>query len=557
MVGYATLKSKIFTTKNFNRFIDFVLNYKKAYIYAHNLAFDFRVILPFLMQREFEVLGGITESTAFFIRTRKDKKYQYWISTTNFFRVKLSQLGEIFGKNKKKIRYEEIGKSLNDKLLREYLIRDVEILRDVVRNLSNIENKYRVKTSFTASQLALRIFQKNYEYEWNKIHFGDNKKEFHNWYFGGRVEYFKLGKFKNVLYLDINSLYPFVGSKFPLPIKLVKTLNYIEDENEIKKLLNKYSVLAKVKVKTNKYIPPYPKKYKGKLIFPKGEFWVFLNTPEIGLAVKSGEFIKANDIYLFRNDYIFKGFFTDFYKLKKQINRNNPNYLFVKLILNSLTGKFGQFRYKLKTRKTKDFPQLSKMLLNIDNRTIIYKNKNIKILRIGDTLLIEEEREPSKFTFFPIISHITAFGRTYLWQFLNHYEKEVLYCDTDSLVLPKKIDLTHIPFGEELGKFKIEEEFKELVIKGLKNYEGITVNNKPIRKHKGVKKEAQKLTLWDTKMKQLIEVFEYKRFIGFKEQLRYYKLINPVIITVQKRDRRTLAKREIKGNLTFPISIYE
>lgn len=37
-------------------------------------------------------------------------------------------------------------------------------------------------------------------------------------YFGGRCEIYGFGKFDKVYYYDVTTEYPFVGSKYPMPI---------------------------------------------------------------------------------------------------------------------------------------------------------------------------------------------------------------------------------------------------------------------------------------------------------------------------------------------------
>lgn len=59
------------------------------------------------------------------------------------------------------------------------------------------------------------------------------------------------------------------------------------------------------------------------------------------------------------------------------------------------------------------------------------------------------------------------------------------YSDTDSLFLSKELDLNLI--GKELGQFKLEHFFKEIVFLSAKCYAGLTVDGNYICKIKGYK----------------------------------------------------------------------
>ena len=81
-------------------------------------------------------------------------------------------------------------------------------------------------------------------------------------------------------------------------------------------------------------------------------------------------------------------------------------------------------------------------------------------------------------------------------QFKNNHNYILYYTDTDSIfiggILPKDL------IGSELGQFKLENSFKEIVFLGPKIYSGITTQNKTITKIKGFK-NAKDLNFNDIK----------------------------------------------------------
>src|ERR1700721_2853588 len=81
-----------------------------------------------------------------------------------------------------------------------------------------------------------------------------------------------------------------------------------------------------------------------------------------------------------------------------------------------------------------------------------------------------------------IASAVTAYSRVFMSNFKLF---GVYYSDTDSLFLSKELDLNLI--GKELGQFKLEHFFKEIVFLSAKCYAGLTVDGNYICKIKGYK----------------------------------------------------------------------
>ena len=69
--------------------------------------------------------------------------------------------------------------------------------------------------------------------------------------------------------------------------------------------------------------------------------------------------------------------------------------------------------------------------------------------------------------------------------FKNNPDFEVYYTDTDSFFIKGKLPENMV--GPNLGQFKLENSFKEIVFLGPKIYSGITIENKTITKIKGFK----------------------------------------------------------------------
>jgi len=58
-------------------------------------------------------------------------------------------------------------------------------------------------------------------------------------------------------------------------------------------------------------------------------------------AVKYGYKVEVIRGFLFEKDYIFSDYVDSLYKIKENSNRDSPEFLISKMLLNSLYGRFG------------------------------------------------------------------------------------------------------------------------------------------------------------------------------------------------------------------------
>ena len=84
-----------------------------------------------------------------------------------------------------------------------------------------------------------------------------------------------------------------------------------------------------------------------------------------------------------------------------------------------------------------------------------------------------------------IASGITAYSRIFMSQFKNNPNFILLYTDTDSLFIIGDLDPEWI--GKNLGQFKLEAEYEEIVFISPKFYGGITTDGEVVIKIKGFK----------------------------------------------------------------------
>lgn len=364
-------------------------------------------------------------------------------------------------------------------------------------------------------------------------------------FFGGRVETFKLIDDQlelKKMYLDVNSLYPFVVSKKKFPVGHPKIL--------IQNLgisLDPYFGYIKCEILPPKQllIPVLPIRANGKLVFPlcytcaqnqntnfcthsdserkiKGTWF----SEELKLAVENGyEIKKIFEIYHFEKQAsnLFTEFMNKLYKIKLQASgkptnidfenfikemkdkegidlsdshfEKNPGLRYIaKILLNSFWGRFA-------LRENK--PQF-KFIFSLENLYKIIENEslNIRAVRPVKESLVglvfdfqsDELVDISNNQNIYIAAATTSWARIELYKHLSKLststKTQVLYCDTDSIIynidIEPKNQLTEGVFiGDLANELKQNEYITEFVSAGPKNYSYQTSQGNSCIKVKG------------------------------------------------------------------------
>lgn len=249
---------------------------------------------------------------------------------------------------------------------------------------------------------------------------------------------------------DANSLYPYAMNEFKYPGKILAYFRGdITQKPEYVKLYNNSLAVLKVKVTTPKGIlhPILPHKVNGTTIYPEGSWTGWYYKDELENALKYGYKYRILEGYLFESTTIFTEFVNTLYKIKETSNPKSPEYTNVKLILNSVFGRFGM----------KPF-QISHIVVN--NHYVAGKIEDIGLDNVLSTLEYNNKTIISfnpKFPNVPMVnvaiaSAITANARVYMSVFKNNPEYILYYTDTDSYFFNKPLP-AHIVDGKKLGFF--------------------------------------------------------------------------------------------------------
>lgn len=426
----------------------------------------------------------------------------------------------------------------------EYLKEDVLTLQesmDVFSNLILKEYDYNIHHSFSLSSISFNIFRKKF-YDINKYPIFKNtryEEEFlEKAYIGGINEVFKPLLIKGFSY-DINSLYPFSMTK-DLPIGKGK---YIDDLSNIDK--DTWFGFAKVIVKAPyQKRPVLPLKVDGKVLLPYGEWCGIYFSEEIKNAEKFGYTFEYLEGYQFNRGPVTKTFSETLYKNRLSYEKEHPMNMIIKLLLNSLYGRFG-----MKILKT------NKKIINIDqfdyyNTTydIIFSNSLeqdtvfIEYLfksSINKQKLSQKERlkEYDVNTAIHIAAAITAYSRIHMTQYIIN--ENVYYTDTDSIYTTEKLEGHFI--GNQLGQMKLENKILKGVFIVPKTYYFINSLYQKIVKFKGFNANIVNTVKLHEKIFKNDTTYVWKRLSFFKKN---FKELEITLSSSEIKNTLDLTKRE-------------
>lgn len=503
-------------------FIKLATKHKKLYVFAHNMGFDLRVLYAFklLPSIGWKSDPPIINNMVFIYSVKKNKNTITFIDTANLGVRSVEQLGYDMGYEKLDVDFSTVS---DDKLL-EYCIRDVEILeRFVLEYIRFIIEHNLGSFKVTLASQALTAFRTSFMTEPIYIHcnYGSIMLE-RDGYYGGRTEAFRIGYIgqQDYYYVDVNSMYPYVMTKYPMPYEHV-LLPFKTPSQGLYKYIDTHYCIADVTLDTdmndyplrlssktnvyNKLENPhnleYPDLTSKRLIFPTGKFRTTLHHAELEHAIKHNHILEVHRLATYTKNYPFNSYIEHFYEAKNKYgNESNKTWRTIsKLFLNSLYGKFGQLQPHRKPEGKQELYAYHRIPIIDEINDLHYQE-----LYWNYDKIIEYKQGETAFSNPAISGAITAYARMYL----NNTRRlagidNVYYMDTDSMIINQDgyENIKHLIDDNELGAWGIEKTSRRLIIHGNKDY---VIDGQ--RKHKGIKKTA---------IKKSFNLWEYLHFEGF------------------------------------------
>ncbi len=294
-----------------------------------------------------------------------------------------------------------------------------------------------------------------------------------------------------IFHYDIVSSYPFIMKTYAMPIQIIgsKTFNPPLTKPQSNCRFNSYAIYkTRFKFKKSLHIPYFPLKTKGGgLIYPLSNFddveatWIWGD--ELNFALNNHlEKISIEEEIIFESKSIFSEYIDILFKARLEAikNKDEIKKYWLKLLMNSLYGKFGQKKfdqYSIITGSNLHEFLLSNDLASaneLENSELSKEKKNIKEgleflkrVQILDDCLMNDVF--FQFSFIPsenynyigslifISSFIASKARLTLLSGMNDVGFDnVLYFDTDSIFT--KFEMSSYLIGDELGSWKCEHD---------------------------------------------------------------------------------------------------
>lgn len=501
----------VFTRKR--KLIDFLKTkrFENSIIATTNLGFDFNGV--FYNEPEFKDFRLIMRGSQLIVAKAHiyNKRFNQvsnkvgskrsrsisFIDTLNYALLSVDKMGELLNipKLDKPV---SLGRRPNnyfekDQLIK-YNIRDSEISKRALLFLYNSFYELGASCKPTIASTSMSLFRNNYLDDKYFVSDTQTLLEEFKAYYGGRTEAFGRGLIKNYNYYDFNSLYPSVMiNEYPNPNSLNITYNNSD------KYIFAYEGVSFVELHCPfMEYPLLPLRTKDKLLFPIGSFTGWYSHLELRKSFELGYVLKQvhKTIYFKETCFPFVDFVNDLYNLRLK-NKNNPMGFVVKILMNSLYGKFGQ-----------KFENVENLLTNPTYDELI---KYPFFERIGECFRVKKPLDSPRSFCFPIWAlYTTAYARLKLHEFILRCNP--VYVDTDSLMTTKELISSN-----KLGKLKLEMKIKKGIVVKPKFYMLFPMNRKEYIKVKGV---GMKLKSDDFMNLLATNKITYNKFMKLKESIR-------------------------------------
>lgn len=519
--------AKVFFTKE-DAIQEFKTNpiFRNADVFATNLGFDFMGTFFNTDDEQcfrIQMRGShLISATAFYEHdtwtsqkkrdsgSRKQRKSIRFLDTMNYSPMSVEKLGKFIGIEKlgKPAFLGQIPQSPEQwNELEAYNINDSRISYEFMKFFIPAVESLGCTFKPTIAATAMSGFRNKYLKDKYYIHDEKVLRDQLNALYGGHTEAICRGPIMNMNYYDINSLYPSMMQmmEYPDPNSL-----RIVHSNNISKIMLYHGVSdCTVDVPYMKH-PVLPVHYRQKTLFACGKLRGWWTHVELRRALELGCTITEvrETHYYTRTCRPFVEFVNDMYAMRLLFQKqNNPMQLVVKLIMNSLFGKFGQKWIG------KD---------NILHESLV-DAKDIESWvsfdHVGHYFLFKKDGKPSSFSVPVWACYVTAYGRLRLHDYLLSHD--VVYCDTDSIVTVDMIETS-----SALGDLKLEMRIVEGVVIRPKMYAFVDDKNKEYVKIKGL---GRRLSYMEFNGLFKSPYIQYTKFTKIRESIRRDLIPNEII----------------------------
>lgn len=519
---------------------------KNLNVYSHNAQYDFYSYAPLFDKN----IKWFCHRPFIVSYNENNKELIKFLDTMNIYRMSLASAGELVGYNKMEtpefLKSEtHIPTKKEIESIKPYLKRDTEIVLKLIQYIKDKckQNGINIRRFYTINQIAINNLMNVWKNSKTSEDIFSNSniskaydtyraKEIHSAYRGGRVEVFKEGTFKNCMYIDCNSLYPYSATKIKFP-KLRTERLY---KNPIKmigldNILYRISVSKACLEKKNESMGCIPIRTNNGNYFPQNKCIIIGTYTNYELAEAVMEGYKIIDIewsVIWQEADVnpFKKIFKDLYT-KRGHSKNTFDSFFFKSMMNCAIGKLAQ----TKTNKIYQWDTVESAEEYLNQKYKIINRKGYNYLYTK-----EDSNQPKKKYYMPIIpTLINAYARIYMYKQLKKIpSNDLIYTDTDS-ILATGNHLNKYKISKNMGNFKIVFINKEIITYGKKTLlAGNEIKIAGFRKKGLSKEEFKQGNIKNKKMITILNFSDPSKIGTFKEEERDLNKLKEESITYKE-----------------------
>lgn len=473
-------------------FFELMIEHPYPYVwYAHNAQYDWRYFIQYIVDSQIYCqIHMRTETDIYQIDLFIDGVRVVMRDSLAIFPGKLSDFAKSFTPEipKGNIDFELTSFDLNNPEHIEYAKRDAEILRVGMPRLNSMLVKhFGINLGCTTAGTSLKAWQYSLREDerYSVSEMGEQEDFIRSSYFGGLVFLTTTHTFESQGVVaetyDLNSSYPYAMCTYGVPSgRMIQTDDY---ENG---LMGIYRV--KVRTPSLLNIPILPRRNeKGYMRWSRGEFETCVTSSELIYAVKNGyEILDIFEGYAWEEvAYPFNTMIDRCRKIRIEY-QGKPEETLAKLIQNSLYGKFGSKRNRIKVFMPENDDDL------IDAQPVDEQGYFWCREEVSDSLRCKPEWAV----------FITAHARLKLISTAYSVGVEnVIYGDTDSLTV--LVGNSHcFDQGSEYGQWKLEKRWKSFRAIAPKVYVGQLEDGRYKGAVKGIPKKTMTPESWNDLLKQ-------------------------------------------------------
>lgn len=433
--------------------------------YAHNLQYDLgNLFADELDDVDMVMVGGRL--------VRATWRGVIFLDSFNLFPVKAATLGKALG----------LDKLAMDVRSKAYVDRDCAIIREGLERLTETCRRFGLRhPANTLGGLCVKLWK-----AMGGVNHPDHSQNSRDAIFGGRVELFSRGGRGNILWTDINSLYPWaMTQEFPAALERV-------DKHAHR--LRRWGITQATVEVPEQWLAPLPYRAgkdelagvgEGAIIFPCGRFSGTWTNHELRVAMElhGAKLVGVREQWgTDRASHPYRDFVLQFYQLRME-QKDEAYRLIYKLLMNNLYGQLGMGGTITRTCRMDE------------RKARALREGRINATVFGRALLFDTRIPLPDHVNYAHAAHVTSYSRLRFMEFFRAIGPEnAIYGDTDSAMFfqdPHK----PLPFktGSGLGEMKIEGFARRIDVQAPKTYRIVARDKDGLRfsahaKAKGVPK---------------------------------------------------------------------